>query len=174
MKTCAALFAYGVFFGGRWAGVFVLIFVWLCLGGFFFVNDAAIGPQRLASPEPSWWAPVHCRQANMVGMSNVTEPGTEVHRWLTVIEGCPLSAAPLEQLTETVIPLTMIDEWSFYFFLDMIIDSVWLFSRILANFIFKLKFYLYCFILQHIVKERWCITNITDINCLLHSTHVWR
>lgn len=43
-------------------------------------------------------------------MRSVTEPGTEAHRWLTMIEGCPLSAAPPELLTETLNPLTMTDE----------------------------------------------------------------
>lgn len=58
----------------------------------------------------------------MVGMRSVTEPGTEAHRWLTMIEGCPLSAAPLEQLTETLRPLTKIDEGFFYS--DIIIERV--------------------------------------------------
>lgn len=55
----------------------------------------------------------------MVGIR--TEPETEAHRWLTMIEGCPLSAVPLEQLTETLIPLTMIDV--FFFFLRYGHDS---------------------------------------------------
>lgn len=35
----------------------------------------------------------------MEEMRSVTEPGTAAHRWLTMIEGCPLSAAPKEPLT---------------------------------------------------------------------------
>ncbi len=39
-----------------------------------------------------------------MGMRGATEPGTEAHRWPTVIESCPLSAAPR---AETLIPLTV-------------------------------------------------------------------
>lgn len=49
-------------------------------------------------------------------MRTVTEPGTEAHRWLTMIEGCPLSAAPPELLTETLNPLTVTDERFLFFF----------------------------------------------------------
>lgn len=41
--------------------------------------------------QASWWAPVHCRQANTVAMSRVSEPDTETHKWLTMIEGCPFT-----------------------------------------------------------------------------------
>lgn len=58
----------------------------------------------------------------MVEMRSVTEPRTETHRWLTMIEGCPLSAAPRELLTETLNPLTMTDD--LLFFSDIIMNSV--------------------------------------------------
>lgn len=58
------------------------------------------GLQRLrASSQASWWAHVYCSQPNMVEMRSVMEPETDTHRWLTAIEGCPLSAAwPQQQL----------------------------------------------------------------------------
>lgn len=119
--------------------------VWFfCLGGGGYLCSslcycacyAAVSLQRRrASTEASWWAPVHCRQANMVEMRSVTEPRTETHRWLTMIEGCPLSAAPRELLTETLNPLTMM----IYYFSQI---SSWtvlvtlLNSRILVNLYF--------------------------------------
>lgn len=95
-----------------WGWVFVFIAVFMHLAGSFFVCSTAVSLQRLwASTEASWWAPVHCRQANMVEMRSVTKPGTQTHRWPTMIEGCPLSAGPQELLTETLSPLWMTDEF---------------------------------------------------------------
>lgn len=37
-------------------------------------------------------------------MTSLTEPVTKAHRWLTMIEDCPLSSVPLEELGETLIP----------------------------------------------------------------------
>lgn len=66
------------------------------------VCHAAEGLQRLQlGTEASKWALAHCSCANMVEMRSVTEPGTDTHRWLSVIEGCPLSAAWPQQLRNT-------------------------------------------------------------------------
>lgn len=53
MKTRAALFMYGVFFGGGGGGYLGLISVLLCLAGLLFVYHAAVSLQRRASTEPS-------------------------------------------------------------------------------------------------------------------------
>lgn len=54
MKTCAALFTYGVwgFFSGG-AGEYLCQSVLLCLAGLLFVYHAAVGPQGRDSAEAS-------------------------------------------------------------------------------------------------------------------------
>lgn len=78
-------------------GVWVSVGLHLCVPGML----PLCGSTETAARHRGWWAPAHCSCANMVEMRSVTEPGTHTHRWLTVIEGCPLSAAWPQQLRNT-------------------------------------------------------------------------
>lgn len=62
----------------------------------YLCHAEAEGPQRLHPEVPARWS---C--ANTVEIRSVTEPWTAPHRWLAAIEGCPLSAAWPQQLTNT-------------------------------------------------------------------------
>lgn len=102
-KPCTALFMYGVvfLFDGEGVNLFVNVLeLKLCIT-LSVLRGGPAGRQ----------ACVHCSWANMSGMSTVTEPGTLAHQWLAVIESCPFSAASPELITDTLIVLTMIDEW---------------------------------------------------------------
>lgn len=102
-----------------------------------------------AHTESSWWAPVHRKRAKRGG--NVTGAGAAAHRWLGMIECCPLSAT----LTETVIPLILKgilkncrSICAFYY-------SWWSF---LKSWICVLKFstLLYHLVEQFLVSIHWC------------------
>lgn len=79
----------------------MLVLISASLARFLFVSCGRGSTETAAGHRGLLMAPAHCSCANMVEMRSVTEPGTDTHRWLGVIEGCPLSVAWPQQLRNT-------------------------------------------------------------------------